>query len=79
MSHLVLIYHVSIHVLQEADGKFTVHTYVNGKLDAQYGSGTQEWATALAVSLANGDCPRCSGLTTPQARAVLSNTSDAAQ
>ncbi len=55
----VSVINKSIHVVALED-KFSVHVYVNGKLDAQYGTGPKEWAEHLANMLAAGDCPRCS-------------------
>ncbi|MTI13355.1 hypothetical protein [Sansalvadorimonas verongulae] len=47
-----------IQVLQIDDSRFTVRTVVDNKTDAQYGTGTQQWAEGLAHCIANGDNPR---------------------
>ncbi len=39
--------------------KYTVHVFVDGRLDAQYALGSRPWAESLAEMLANNDCPRC--------------------
>jgi hypothetical protein len=55
MGSLVSIIQKTILVLEEERGVFTVAVYVDGRLNASYGSGSRAWADKLAAALASND------------------------